>query len=237
MRWLDVAGPPTSGKSATCYPVWGDREVGWDGRLPPVYWRPFLDATTDLMALVQDHINRETRRPTIDAVLRMNDRSIKKMAAVERALVPDGKFPVFTQAGLLQRVIGFGWRLVDMGCDVNLIRPALWRMPVSVGVVFLEASREELLRRNRARRLDPATAHEDRSYQIEPTLKAIPIVKETLRERGIPICEINTETQSVDSARAQLLAFADQAPCHAASFRSGCEMETVRVVPPWFTRS
>ena len=237
MNWVDVAGPPGCGKSTICYPVWGDKSVGWDGKLPPAYWKPFLDEITSLMQLVQDH-------PSIEAVLRMNDRSIKKMATVERMhdeqryiLSLDETVHAFIQTGLVQRILGFGWRLHEMGRDINLIRTALWRMPVSVGVAFLEADLQTLLDRNREREKNPQTRHENRSHQVPHMLAVIPLAKEVLQHRGIPWISIDVQTQSVEAARAQLLAFADQAPCHAASFRSGCEMETVRVVPPWFIRS
>lgn len=225
MNWLDVCGPPGCGKSTLCYPVWGDKSVTWDGKLPSAYWRPFLDEITYLMHLVQDH-------PSIEAVLRMNDRSAKKMATVERM---QDERRTFIQTGLVQRVLGFGWRLHHLGRDVNLIRRALWLMPASVGVVFLEASPACIKARNAKRREDPKTAHEDRSFQVDLMLPAIAIAKETLRERGIPVKEIDVEHQDSDAARAELLDFAAQPPCHAAQMGRGCEMEVVSV-PAWFRR-
>jgi hypothetical protein len=217
MRWADIAGPPGSGKSTIAYPVWGDRSVGWDGKPPPAYWRPFLDEITNLCGLVSDH-------PSLAAVLRMNERSIKKMATVERMPVtPPRSWMLelapwcFVQTGLVQRILGFGWRLQDMGRDINLIRTALWRMPVSVGVVFLEASLECILARNRAREQVAATAHENRSYQVPLMLPSITIAKEVMHERGVPVLEVDVEHQSIDAARAQLLAFADRPACHAAA--------------------
>jgi hypothetical protein len=196
LRWVDVAGCPGSGKSTICYPIWGDKSVTWDGKRPPPYWKPFLEEIQNLCHLVQDH-------PSIEAVLRMNDRSIKKMATVER--MDDGR--TFVQAGLVQRILGFGWRLHEMRRDINLIRTALWRMPVSVGVAFLDADLETLLERNRAREKDPRTAHENRSHQVPHMLACIPLVKEVLRARGVPVVEIDVQHQSVESARAQLLNF------------------------------
>ena len=208
MRWVDVCGAPGSGKSSICYPVWGDKSVGWDRKSPPAYWKPFLDELTALMPLIADHVNPHGR-PTIQAVQRMCDRSIKKMATVERMDAPADKFPVFVQTGLVQRILGFGWRLHDMGRDINLIRPALWRMPVSVGVAFLEASAETILARNRAREQVAATAHENRSHQVPHMLACMPLVKEVLIARGVAVASIDVERQSIDEARAQLLAFAD----------------------------
>lgn len=235
MRWVDVAGPPGSGKSSLCYPVWGDKSVGWDGKPPPAYWRPFLDEITVLMGLVRDH-------PSIEAVVRMNDRSAKKMATVERmrreiiVSMPPEQRPseagVFIQTGLVQRILGFGWRLQDLGRDINLIRRALWLMPVSVGVAFLEADLETLLARNRGRESNPATAHENRSYQVPLMLPSIALAKEVLRERGVPVVAIDVQRQSIDDARAALFAFAEQDACDAASMGLGREGPLLLAPPP-----
>lgn len=228
MNWVDVAGPPGCGKSTLCYKDshgndwWADKSVTWDGLPPPAYWKPFLDEITVLMGLVQDH-------PSIGAVLRMNDRSVKKMATVER--MQDDR--TFIQTGLVQRVLGFGWRLVDLKRDVNLIRTALWRMPVSVGVAFLEADLETILARNRAREGNPETRHENRSHQVPLMLPAIEVAKEVLRERGVPLVSIDVQHQSIEAARAQLLAFADQEPCHAAQMGLGDQGPAVLAPPAW----
>lgn len=225
MDWVDVAGCPGSGKSTVCYPVFGDKSVGWDGRLPRSYWRPFLDEITALCGIVQNH-------PTFEAVIRMNDRSAKKMATVERMSPPDDKL-VFVQTGLVQRILGFGWRIEDMGGDINLIRRALWLMPVSVGVAFLEADIETILTRNRARELVAETAHENRSHQAPLMLASIQVAKEVLEERGIPVAFIDVQHQSPDDARKQVLAFAGQGPCAAARMVSGCTTE-ILAPPRWW---
>lgn len=216
--------------------MYGDKAVGWDGLPPPAYWRPFLDEMTSLMRLVEDHINGETGRLTIQDVLRMNDRSAKKMAAVERMAPPEGKFPVFTQTGWVQRILGFGWRLAEMKRDINLMRTALWRMPVSIGVVFLEADLETLLARNRARREKPETAHEDRSHQVPFMLEAIPIAKSVLKERGIPVAEIDVQHQDEDAARRDLREFAAGEPGHAPQVGPCHQGPPFSALPPWWRR-
>lgn len=225
MKWLDVAAPPGAGKSTLCYPIWGDRSVGWDGKLPPAHWREFIDEITRLMGLIKAH-------PSFTAVVRMNDRSAKKMATVER-MKHDG---VFIQTGLVQRILGFGWRLADMKRDINEIRPSLWLMPVSVGVVFLEADLETILQRNRERENNPATAHENRSFQVPLMRPAIRIAKDVLKERGIPICEIDVQNQPIDQARRQLIDFAIEKSVDAAPVRPGGEVE-IFPPPPWWQRS
>ena len=237
MRWLDVAGAPSSGKSRLCYPVWGDKEVLGDGKPPAPYWKPFLDELASLVPLIQDHVNRETGQPTIQAVLRMCGRSITKMSCVERMEVAAHKFPVFVQTGLMQRVLGFGWRLHDLGRDINLIRSALWRMPLSAGVAFLEADLETLLARNRQRGQDfrdgKVRQDEDRSYQVPHMLPCIDLAKEVMAERGIPTAAIDVQHQTEDGARAQLLAFADKGSCEQSKMGSSCKMEVLSVGPWW----
>lgn len=205
IRFLDICGCPGSGKSTLAYPVWTDKSVTWDGLPLPQEWQLFLKEIVNLFGLVSDH-------PTYAAVLRMNDRSAKKMATVYR--MQDNR--VFMQTGWMQRILGFGWRLHQMERDINLIRPALELMPTSVGVVFLEADLETLLQRNRDRRNDPATAHEDRGFQCGHMLACMPLAKQVMRERGVPMIEIDVEHQSPDESRRQLIAFADEAARHAA---------------------
>lgn len=217
MKWLDVAGPPGCGKSTLAYPIWADKSVGWDGQAPPTDWKPFLEEIDTLMRFVSDH-------PSFGAVVRMNVRSIRKMGTVERMQRDD----VFIQTGLVQRILGFGWRLTDLQRDVNLIRRAMWLMPVSVGVVFLEADLDTILARNKARESNPATAHENRSYQVPLMLPAIEVAKEVLFERGVPVLELDVQRQSIDEARQQLLEFAAKGIGNAAPPRSGGEVEVLQ---------
>jgi hypothetical protein len=182
--------------------------VTWDGKPPPASWGLFLAEIERLCHLVADH-------PSIEAVLRMNDRSIKKMATVER-LPKSGVIvgndegyghgtDIFIQTGFVQRILGFGWRLQDMRRDINLIRRALWLMPVSVGVAFLDADLDTILQRNRDREQVAETAHENRSYQVPLMLPSIVLAKAVLRERGVRVIEIDVQNQSIEAARAELL--------------------------------
>ena len=221
--WVDVAGAPGSGKSTLCNPICHEHSITWDGKLPPAYWRPFLDEMTTLFTLIKGHWS-------FVPALRMNNRSVRKMSTVERMA---GDVP-YVQTGLAQRGLGFGWRLNQQGSDVNLIRPYFWRMPVSIGVAFLEADMETVIARNKAREQVKATAHENRSYQIPLMQEPIRIAKEVLHERGVPLVEIDVAGQTVDGAREALLAFAGQEPCDAAAIRSGCEMAVFSSPPPWW---
>lgn len=239
MNWLDIAGPPGAGKSTLCNAICHEHSITWDGKLPPAYWRPFLDEMTALFGLIRGHWS-------FTPAVRMNNRSVRKMATVERMLKVGGTVDgdgnvslhvaTYIQTGLVQRGLGFGWRLNQMGADVNLIRPFFWRMPVSIGVVFLEADDETVIRRNKERLEVAATAHEDRSFMVPLMREPIRIAKEVLRERGIPVLELDVQHQSEDDARAKLLSFADQGVCDAASLRSGCQGEVLSV-GPWWQRS
>jgi hypothetical protein len=238
MNFVDIAGPPGAGKSTLCNPICHEHSITWDGKLPPAYWRPFLDEMTALFGLIRGHWS------FIPAV-RMNNRSARKMATVERMLPTeapnvfghDSPAEAYVQTGLVQRGLGFGWRLNQMGADVNLIRPFFWRMPVSIGVVFLEADDETVIARNKARKEVAATAHEDRSFMVPLMREPIRIAKEVLVERGIPVLELDVQHQPIDDARERLLAFADRGPCDRASLRSGGEVATIQAPPPWWQRS
>jgi hypothetical protein len=216
VKWVDVAGCPGSGKSTLAYHVWPDKSVGWDGLQMPTEWQPFLNEIGKLFRLVDDH-------ETYAAVIRMNDRTAKKMATVHRMERDD----VFFQSAWLQRLLGFGWRLHQMNRDINLIRPALELMPASVGVAFLEADLETLLQRNRARRNNPATAHEDRGFQCGHILACLPLAKQVMRDRGVKVIEIDVQNQTIDAARAQLLDFAYQGTDYPEALRHSGEGQAV----------
>ena len=212
MNWLDVAGPPGSGKSTICYPLWGDKEVVSDGFPPPAEWLDFIDEIGRLLRIVWERtlFVPELGR-SIDLHLpaaRMNARSLHKMAAVSR--MPDTERGPFIQAGFIQRGLGFGWRMVALGEDVNEIRPFFRLMPVSLGAVFLNISEEACIARNKARRLVPETAHEDRSYQVPRYQEPLRVAREVLQERGVPILELDVEHQSPDESRRQLQTFAKE---------------------------
>jgi hypothetical protein len=196
LNFVDVCAAPGAGKSTLAYKYWGDKSITWDGLPLPTEWQPFLKEIVKLFELVSDH-------PTYSAVLRMNDRTAKKMATVYR--MQDNR--VFMQTAWMQRILGFGWRFHQMGRDINMIRPALELMPTSVGVAFLEADLETLLQRNRDREKVPETAHENRSFQVPHMLACMPLAKQVMRERGVPIIEIDVQHQSIDDARAELVAF------------------------------
>ena len=109
-----MSGCPGVGKSTLCYSHWADKSVTWDGLPLPAHWREFADEITKLLMLIRDH-------PSFEAMIRMLNRSARKMATIERA--QDNR--TFFQSAMVQRLSGIGWRLRDLERDVNLIRPAL----------------------------------------------------------------------------------------------------------------
>jgi hypothetical protein len=208
VNFVDVCGTPGVGKSTLCDHFHHHRWPDWDGLPPPKEWKDFLAEVNRLVALVKDHKNC-FGQPTLQAVIRMNERSLKKMATVTR--INDTK--PYIQTGFVQRGLGFGWRLVDMGADLRETRRFYELMPVSIGVAFLKASLTTIFERNEAREKVAATQHENRSFQVPLMIPAIEYAKEVLAARGVPMIEIDVEHQSPNESRRQLLAFADETAC------------------------
>jgi hypothetical protein len=158
----------------------------------------------------------------------MTNRSIRKMATVYRL---DGDGP-YIQTGLVQRGLGFGWRLNDLGLDLNELRHFFRLMPVSIGVAVTRAPAETIEQRNKDRETVKRTAHENRAFMVPLMLPAIDIAMEALRDRGVPVIELDT-TRSVEDTRSAVLDLAREKPCHAASDGSGREMEVLSP-PVWW---
>lgn len=197
MRWLDCAGPPGVGKSTLCDPLWGPHDIPLSDIAPPPDWHDFCNEVTRLLGVVREH-------PSFIAAVRMNRRSLRKMAAVNQ--MEGGPY---IQTGFVQRGLGFGWRLVDMGKPVEELWHFFRLMPASLGVVFLETNAETLVARNRARESVKETAHENRSFMGPLMQPAIELAKEILDARGVPVERIDT-SDDIDKARTKLLAFAKE---------------------------
>lgn len=217
--WLDIFAPPASGKSSICDPLSKSRDIEgrWSGAAYPSDWRVFLETIPPLLELVKDHKRLvPTRNGSISSIQAMTGmlvRNLRKMTVVSqmRDAAP------YIGTAFAMRGVGIGWRLLDMGRDPRLVRSYFWTMPVSIGFAYLKCSPETLKARNRARQDVPETSWEDRSFQIDLQLPVIEILKEALEERGVPFLELDTEHQSIDAARSQLLDFAysgigDRAP-------------------------
>lgn len=196
MHWLDCAGPPGVGKSALCDPLYGPHDIAPTDIAPPPEWHDFANEVTRLLGLVREH-------PSFVAAVRMNRRSMRKMAAV--AEMEGGPY---IQTGFVQRGLGFGWRLVDMGKPVEELYHFFRLMPASLGVVFLEADEQTLTERNKAREKVKETSHENRAFMAPLMAPAIEFAKEVLSDRGVPVKQIRT-TGDIDNARAELVAFAE----------------------------
>lgn len=222
MNWLDVAGPPGVGKSTLCDPLWGPHQVAIEDRLPPADWHDFINEIGRLFHLIREH-------PTLPAAVRMTRRSVRKMATVAR-MQGDGPY---IQTGLVQRGLGFGWRLNHLGKPLDELRHFFRLMPVSCGVAFLETAPDVIEARNRARVNDPRTAHENRDFMVPLMLPAIEVAFDELSNRGVPVTRIDTG-QDIGAARRELVAFATENAGHAPAVRSGCEVEALS--PPYWWR-
>lgn len=228
MKWLDVAGPPGVGKSTLCDPLWAPREIPITDIVPPDEWHDFCNEITRLLGVVCDH-------PTLTAAVRMNRRSMRKMANVQmlpQAVKNQQPLP-YIQTGFVQRGLGFGWRLADMGKPVEELYHFFRLMPVSVGVAFLEADAGAIKGRNKARESVAATAHENRSHMVDLMLPAIEYAKGVLNERGVPTCTIRTDGD-IDDARKELVSFAASSACDATSLRSCGQVPVLSSRPVWW---
>ena len=224
--WVDIFAPPASGKSSICDPLADDRAIErqWGGGFDyPADWRMFLETLPPLLELIRPHERpvptRSGSTTSINAMVGMLNRNLRKMAVVSQM-----QGAPYIGTAFAMRGVGIGWRLLDMGYDPRLVRSYFWTMPVSTGCAYLKCSPETLKMRNRARRDVVETSWEDRSFQIDLQLPVIEILKEVLRERGVPLLELDTEHQSIEDARDQLVDFAYQGASYREALRSGGEV-------------
>ena len=221
MKWVDVAGPPGSGKSTLCDPLWGPHELPIQNRLPPLEWHDFLNEITRLFLMIRGHWS-------YTAAVRMNNRSIRKMSTVARC----ERKTTYIQTGLVQRGLGFGWRLNDLGIPLRELEHYFRLMPVSVGVAITNCPQDEIVKRNHDREKVKATAHENRDFMVPLMLPAIDIARKVLEDRGVNILNISTEGNP-EGGRARLVNFASGPSFEAATARRSSEVE-VFSAPPWF---
>jgi hypothetical protein len=226
VNWLDVCGSPGVGKSTLCDTLWNPHEIPIQDKLPPADWNPFLNEITRLLGIIQPH-------PSFVAAVRMNRRSVRKIATVARLRpTPNlSSWSVYIQTALVQRGLGFGWRLEQMGMSEE-VRGYFDRMPVSIGVAFLHASAEIVAQRNTDRLKNPETAHENRDFMAPLMEPAIKIAKEVFNVRGVPFIEIDT-TQPIEDARATLVEFASRQPYDPAQ-AGYLNKESVLQAPIWW---
>jgi len=241
MLWCDVAGAPGVGKSTLCDPIFGPHDIEPRDISPPIEWHDFANEVTRLLGLVREH-------RTFTAAVRMNRRSMRKMACV--AGMKSDKGP-YIQTGFIQRGLGFGWRLQDMGKPVEELYHFFRLMPASLGAVFLETDPLALAQRNKDREKVKETAHENRAFMGPLMQPAITFAKEVLNERGLPVKIIDT-SGDIDAARKELVDFAAERqerlehahvpavcpsylkPRNPASFGHSSKVEAVQTSPIWW---
>jgi len=231
MNWVDVCGSPGIGKSTLCDPLWGPHELPIEDRLPPRDWEPFTDEITRLLTLIATHWS-------IVPAIRMNRRSVRKIATVARAgWLPEGVLAMnrekpYIQTGLIQRGLGFGWRMAQMDIDPEELRPYFELMPVSLGAAFLYADVETAQKRNNARKDVPETAHEDRAFMVPLMEKPKELAFDVLSKRGVPLIQIDTR-RPIEDARADLVGFANENAHIAPPHGFGSQVEVLQA-PVWW---
>lgn len=222
MKWVDVAGPPGVGKSTLCDPLWSPKDIPIEDIYPPEEWHDFCNEITRLLGVIREH-------PTFVSAVRMNRRSVRKMATVRAKSLST----TYVQTGFIQRGLGFGWRLADMGLPVDELYHFFRLMPVSVGAVFLEADSEDIKARNRDREKVASTAHENRSHMVDLMQPSIEFAKEVLNARNVPTRIIRT-TGDIGEARSELVDFASGKPCDAAPLRHWDKAPLLSAPPVWW---
>lgn len=184
MRWLEISGPPGSGKSTIADAEWPPRAIRGDSDPYPQEWSEFLDCTERLLVKIRAH-------PTFARCRSMVTRAFRKMSVVHRT--PGGR--VYVQTGFAQRGLGIGWRLENTEDIAEYFR----LMPVSLGVAFLTADVDVVQKRNVER-------GKDRSHMVPFMVRPQEIAVDVLRSRGVPVTEISTMC-SVAETKARLAEF------------------------------
>lgn len=190
MLWIDLFGPPGVGKSTIADFLWHPHAIPWQTTNTfPEEWAPFLKECQSLLKKVEGHFSYQNCQGMVH-------RSLRKMAAVhykndERAYI---------QTGFAQRGLGFGWRL----SDPEQVRKYYELMPVSLGVVSLWAPTKLVEERNRGREAQG----ENRDYMVPLMERPREIALEVLKQRGVPLLELDTRRPPED-LRKQVLGFRD----------------------------
>jgi hypothetical protein len=214
MRWIDVCGPPGSGKSTLCDHLWPPRTIEYDGHGLPKEWDDWWGVCVELLDELKDH-------PTYRLLLGMTLRSMRKMATVYRR----NDEAVYIQTGLAQRGLGFGWRLQERG-KVQMLRRYFRLMPVSLGIAVVTCPVDVAASRNKSREERAETAHENRAHMVPLMLPAIALLEEVMAERGVPLARIDS-TLPVGQASWDLLQFAADQATEATEARSGGQVAAV----------
>lgn len=119
------------------------------------------------------------------------ERSFAKMAAVARM---DGEGP-YIQTGFAQRGLGIGWRLQTP----DEVAEYYELMPVSLGVVLLQADVETVQRRNVER-------GKDRSFMVPLMQRPLEVAEVVLRRRKVPLLILDTG-RPVEQTKEELWGF------------------------------
>jgi chloramphenicol 3-O-phosphotransferase len=172
MRWVDVAGPPASGKSTLCC---GTSKLTLDGGGIPAEWSAFVTAAR---ASFREHARSRT----------VFDRHLMRMATRYRV----SSSAVYANVAFAQHGLSLARRRAAYDvCEYFRL------MPVSLGVVFLTADVDVLLERNRRR----PDGMQDATRWVVAMERARALAADVLRSRGAKVYVIDTSTHTVDECR------------------------------------
>ncbi len=226
MLRFDVFGFPGGGKSTLCDPIWGPHELPIEDKLPPKSWQPFVDEIGRLFHVIRDH-------ETLEAAIRMNNRSMRKMATVARAEREPFR-PGYIQTGFIQRGLGFGWRMTELGIDPREELVDFFKlMPAPAGAIYAKCPIDIAIKRNIDRGKNKATAHEVRDHIVRAMPTSIEVALNVIRDRGIPILEVST-LEAESKARQQLETFASKESVVYTEVGRNCEIQVCETPYWWF---
>lgn len=188
MQWISLIGSPGTGKSTIIDVYWPPDAITHRGEKPPTEWKPFLDH----IKVCLEHMRWHKKYSVGKSLL---ERSTKKMSTVHHT----NSDKVYIQTGFFQRAIGIWYRLKEKD-RLPLTTKYLELCPAPLGAITLYADVETIKHRNRTRN------KQNRDFMIEDTEECMHLVRKIIKQRNIPLLELDTRN-SIQDNRQEILKF------------------------------